>query len=516
MASHIREHQRRALESNGAVRDIIQINKQLVAAKIRQQIAYDELLNHDTLVENAQQIEAFLLNKYTNEELYNWMKDQISAIYFQSYKIAYDLAKNAEKAFRFECGLTNSNFIQFGYWDSLRKGLLSGERLYLVLKQMERSYLEQNKREYEITKHISLIMNDPMALIKLKETGQCEVFLPEALFDADYAGHYMRRVKSVSLTIPCVVGPYTSINCTLTLLSNKTRIKSEVGSGYEEDLESEDRRFVGNFAAMQSVATSHAQNDSGLFELNFRDERYLPFEGAGVISRWRIDMPKDCNAFDFSTLTDVILHLKYTAREGGEMLGRAAKKAMQDAIKDPVDAPLARLFSAKHEFPTEWHRFLHPTDLAATTQTMQLDLSFERFPFQFRSKHIQISGVDLFLKLKDEKDSASNSAKTYTEEYAGGTSLKISLTPSGGAAVSNQLDSIPSLFAGTPHKEIVIELVPPTKLLFEVKEDDIKLIAPALREQIPASGPGHTRLRIEVIDDLFFVVHYSVTSSEVE
>jgi hypothetical protein len=36
---------------------------------------------------------------------------------------------------------------------------------------------------------------------------------------------------------------------------------------------------------MQSIATSHAQNDSGMFELNFRDERYLPFEGAGAISR---------------------------------------------------------------------------------------------------------------------------------------------------------------------------------------------------------------------------------------
>jgi hypothetical protein len=30
----------------------------------------------------------------------------------------------------------------------------------------------------------------------------------------------------------------------------------------------------------QSIATSNAQNDDGMFELNFRDERYLPFEGA--------------------------------------------------------------------------------------------------------------------------------------------------------------------------------------------------------------------------------------------
>src|SRR5262249_35302399 len=156
------------------------------------------------------------------------------------------------------------------------------ERLYLDLKRMEVAYLEQNKREYEITKHVSLLLTNPLALIRLKETGQCEIVLPEALFDADYPGHYMRRIKSVGLTIPCVVGPYTSINCTLTLLNNKTRVKSVMADQYAEKEDEDDDRFVTNFAAMQSIATSHAQNDSGLFELNFHDERYLPFEGAGV------------------------------------------------------------------------------------------------------------------------------------------------------------------------------------------------------------------------------------------
>jgi len=30
-----------------------------------------------------------------------------------------------------------------------------------------------------------------------------------------------------------------------------------------------------------AIVTSTAQNDSGMFELNLKDERYLPFEGAG-------------------------------------------------------------------------------------------------------------------------------------------------------------------------------------------------------------------------------------------
>src|SRR5438105_7792225 len=96
---------------------------------------------------------------------------------------------------------TDSIFIEFGYWDSLKKGLLCGERLYLDLKRMEAAYLDKNKREYEITKHVSLMQLGPMALLLLKETGKCEVSIPEALLDMDFPGHYLRRINTVSLTI---------------------------------------------------------------------------------------------------------------------------------------------------------------------------------------------------------------------------------------------------------------------------------------------------------------------------
>ena len=34
----------------------------------------------------------FFQNKYTNKELYQWQLGQLSSVYFQSYKLAYDLA----------------------------------------------------------------------------------------------------------------------------------------------------------------------------------------------------------------------------------------------------------------------------------------------------------------------------------------------------------------------------------------------------------------------------------------
>jgi hypothetical protein len=271
-------------QSESASKELKQIDKQILAAEIRKAIAEKDLENHDIQTENAEEVNTFMKDKFTDQELYNWMVSQISTIYFQSYQMAYDIAKRAEKAFQHELGDYDATFIKFGYWDSLKKGLLSGEKLHYDLKRMETGYLEKNKREYEITKHISLAMLDPVDLIKLKETGECFVNIPEAIFDLDYPGHYMRRIKSVSLTIPCVTGPYTSLNCTLTLLKNSVRIDSSATGEYARDENGDDPRFRDNIGAIQSIATSHGQNDSGMFELNFRDERYLPFEGAGAIS----------------------------------------------------------------------------------------------------------------------------------------------------------------------------------------------------------------------------------------
>ena len=139
----------------------------------------------------------------------------------------------------------------------------------------------------------------------------------------DFPGHYMRRIKSVSITLPCVTGPYASVSATLRLMKSRIRYKPETAVGYAP--REDDPRFLTNYAATRAVATSTGQNESGLFELNFRDERYLPFEGEGVESLWQLEINKDYAGFDIHTLSDSVLHIRYTAREGGETLKDAAK-----------------------------------------------------------------------------------------------------------------------------------------------------------------------------------------------
>jgi hypothetical protein len=107
---------------------------------------------------------------------------------------------------------------------------------------------------------------------------------------------------------------------------------SDRGRLNDYELRLDDPRAVRQYAAREAIATSSGQNDSGMFELNFRDERYLPFEYLGAVSRRRIELPPQNNYFDLDRLSDLVLNLNYTAREGGELLRRAAAEAAEHRL----------------------------------------------------------------------------------------------------------------------------------------------------------------------------------------
>jgi hypothetical protein len=400
-ASKLATYQRRiddwVLQNNLAASELMQIGRQIISSLIREQIVKKEYENHKQQIEHAQKIDTFLKEKFTNQDLYTWMQGEISKVYYECYKFAFDIAKKAEQTMKHELmrkELADMNFIKFNYWDSGRRGLLSGEALYLDIKRMEMAYHDHNKREYEMTKHISLQQLNPNALLQLKATGSCEITIPEWLFDLDGPGHYMRRIKTVSLSIPCVTGPYTSINCTLSLLKSTVRHSSLLKDGeYDRELEGEDDRFKDYFGAIQSIVTSSGQNDSGLFETNLRDERYLPFEGAGAESTWKLELPDDFKQFDYNTISDVILHLRYTAREGGVLLKSGAIQQINGIVENAETSGLVRSFSLKHDFPMEWHRFVNFTE---TTENLKIVIKKDHFPYIAQGFDINISGIQLF------------------------------------------------------------------------------------------------------------------------
>ena len=398
VGTYARREQEWAFQSNVAAGDIGQIFKQIRAAEIREAVAGMELRNHRQQMKHAEEIEDFLnedgtpAGKKTNKNLYAWMKREVKGLYSQCFQFAFDVAKKAERALQHELGATDASFLQFGYLAG-NEGLLAGEKLYFDVKRMEMAYHDLNHREYELTKHVSVLQLNPLAVLQLRATGRCTVELPEVLFDMDGPGHYFRRLKTVAVSIPCVTGPLASVNCTLTLLKSSVRKTPALGDTPYSRENADDPRFADYFGSLQSIVTSSAQHDAGLFQADMRDERYLPFENSGAISEWQLELPanpanNEVRQFDYRTISDVILHVRYTAREGGTPLRKAAMQEVGAAIERAEMAGSVRLFSVRDEFPSEWARFQSQVPTPNNRFELKLSLGEQHYPFWSRG-HLQ-------------------------------------------------------------------------------------------------------------------------------
>jgi hypothetical protein len=398
--------------------EITQIASQITAANDRLTIANSQLSIQNEHINNAQAVSDFLTNKYTNAQLYDWMVTQLTTVYTQAYQLAYGLAQQAQNTYQFELGRNQDTFLQPSYWDSQHRGLTAGESLLFDLRRMEAQYLAMNARELELTKHISLAMTQPMALVQLMETGSCQIYLDESLFDADHPGHYFRRLRSVALTIPCVTGPYTGVNANLTLTAAVLRKTSTLPSqGYVPASAQNPPGDATTFSVANPIgaviSTSSGQHDSGLFEVNLRDERWLPFEGQGAISAWTLELNPLSNNFDFSSITDVVLHVRYTARLG------IAESTVLQAIAPATGIVRAIVLSVKSTFGDALYSFFNPTDTTATQQNLVLPMTNAIFPWS-NIRSPQIKEIFTFF--------------TLSQPPAAGTDIPAAFGPTGGVS----------------------------------------------------------------------------------
>ena len=401
MAARAAGYQRRAddwlLQANLAARELMQIGRQIISSLISEQVTYHDYTTAKKQASLSGDVLKFMETKFSSTDLYNWMQGQLSSLYYQYYRFALDTSRKAEQTMKRELmrpEVDATTYIQPNYWDSGHQGLLSGETLYLDLKRMEIAYHDNNKRELELTRHVSLRQLDPLALLSLKITGSCNVTIPEALYDRDCPGHYLRRIKNVGISIPSVVGPYTSINATLTLQHSTVRVSPLPANGpsgpYARDPANPDDRFTDYFGSVESIVTSGAANDTGMFETNLKDDRFLPFEGAGACSTWSISLPGELRPFDYTTISDVILHVRYTARDGGADLAKQATDYLKAQLALAEKSQLALLFSLRYDFPTEWSAFVN----GASDYTFTLRKEY--FPYMVQGLPVTIDQLVLY------------------------------------------------------------------------------------------------------------------------
>ncbi|MGH9959511.1 MAG: hypothetical protein ACREBC_20685, partial [Pyrinomonadaceae bacterium] len=366
----------------------VQFDKQILAAEVRIQLSEKDLAAHDQQIEQSAELHEFYKDKFTNLGLYTHLASSLSRLYREAYNLAHDMAMKAQRAYQFETD-DQTFFVGNDNWQADKAGLLAGERLTLQLQQMDKAYLEHTRRDYEITLPCSLVQIHPRALIDLRETGRCDFSVPEVWFDLYYPGQYKRRMKSVRLTIPCVTGPYTNVSAKLTLTGSRIRPEPQLSS------ELIDLQYHRNTA----VAASTANNDAGVFELNFRDERYVPFEGAGAISDWHLELPSVFRPFDYDSISDVILHVSYTAKDDGRFRREVEDDLAKRFEQLASETGLSRWFSLKREFGAALHRLQQPSPAAAPFVEITLDR--RHFPYFFRNRELTLEQATLILKPKD-------------------------------------------------------------------------------------------------------------------
>ena len=437
--------QRRAQEwqqqVNLAAIEVEQIKCQIYAADRRRDVSLQELNNYQQQMEQAKEAQDFMRDKFTKQELYLFLQHETAGLYRQAYELAYTNAKQVQLAFRFERAVSESvDRLPSPRWNNFREGLMAGDQLELALRRMEKRYMDLNVREHELTKHISLMQDFPSAFLHLKLFGWTTLAIDEWRFDTDYPGHYLRRIKNVSLTLPCIVGPYIGVHCRLRLLNSSIRLDPllaepvqcccnkkehdhkpaynvQKGRGREHD-KREGRGEGGmlkRFESVEAIATSSGQSDSGLFELSLHEDRYVPFEFHGAVSAWHLELPPENNQFDLRTLTDVVMHLNYTSREGAaEGRRRAEKRARGNLPGGGV-----RYFDLRYDFPDLFAKLVEGEVRGGVRREAygragdrrrggesgwtEVPLVFKRkmFPYLPGRRAVRVTHVQLFIEVDD-------------------------------------------------------------------------------------------------------------------
>jgi hypothetical protein len=124
--------------------------------------------------------------------------------------------------------------------------------------------------------------------------------------------------------------------------------------------------------------------------------------------------------FDFNTNSDVILHLRYAARKGGGLLRNGAAARLKISIEEATVAGSIRLFSIRHEFPSEWAKFkIVKIDGATKVAGLTLNFREEHYPIWSKGLLEALKRVDLFAKPTINTKQAITISNKLTDELIG-------------------------------------------------------------------------------------------------
>lgn len=366
--------------------DIKVLEQQLVEADIDVKAATTALEQVKQDAVNLQAAYTSMTTGFTIIPTYDWLVARQELLYGAAYDAVFSQCMSLQAAWRFELGdYKTQSFIKPSAWNDSFKGMLAGESLMVDLQAMENDYLMNNERRLTIKKTFSLydslesycgevveqsLNQDNVAgakreaefkkrFLTLREAGWVKNLnllrkglfrfgTPQRFFDDNFPGHYKRQIKHVSFSLLTKTPSPFEISAVVTQTHSQILTEPDaVGAEFIRSMNIHEApknvppsTVKLDLRSGQKVTLTSTLAEDGLgygpglwvYELMMHDGRYLPFEGTGACSAWRLEIPHvkfaewlagggDNSVYEKANLKDLQIHMVYTALDGGASFG---------------------------------------------------------------------------------------------------------------------------------------------------------------------------------------------------
>lgn len=280
--------------------------REVLSADLRMASMEFEAAQLERQIEHNEEVDRYLRSKFTNADLYDWMVSRLTQLHDTALTMAVAMARRAVDAIQRELWPDDSTEVLTISHQRERRGLLAGDALLQDLRKVqEYRILRAPPSEVESTARFSLREWSPALLLALRHrtSGSITFEVPRQVYDAHYPLHRKRRIRSVALTIPAVVASAAGVRATLRLTQSLIE-------------DSASALAAGPMPSRNEMVTSTGVEDIGFADEPSQAERYRPFELAGAVSKWTLEVGQAENRLDRRSIEDVILQVRHVARVG--------------------------------------------------------------------------------------------------------------------------------------------------------------------------------------------------------
>ena len=172
--------------------------------------------------------------------------------------------------------------------------------------------------------------------------------------------------------------------------------------------------------------------------------------------------------------------------------------ALQEMELEPRQTGLFRAFSARHEFPDAWQRFLYKPPLEVGPQQLNLLLDAIKFPTYVHGRAVKIDKIAVFALLKPGT------------AYDGNDPLDFLVRPPTGTAKPVSLEVADDDLGGVPVQQATLDAGGPALSATVPWRLELTALPAILTKEIEVNGNTVRRLDPDLMTDVGILVHYTL------